>query len=50
MCLLPLHFILRVMITGGQHQQVVFANIGKYGDFKEQAKELCAILQEAVFG
>jgi hypothetical protein len=43
MCLL--HFNLR--ITGGNINKLVFANIGKYGDFKEQAAELCAILQEA---
>jgi hypothetical protein len=43
MCLL--HFNLHV--TGGNINKLVFANIGKYGDFKEQAEELCTILQEA---
>jgi hypothetical protein len=43
LCLL--HFNLRV--TGGNINKLVFAHIGKFGDFKEQAAELCAILQEA---
>jgi hypothetical protein len=43
LCLL--HFNLRV--TGGNINKLVFAHIGKFGDQKEQAKELCEILQEA---
>jgi hypothetical protein len=43
MCLL--HFNLH--ITGGNINKLVFEHIGKFGDPKEQAKELCSILQEA---
>jgi hypothetical protein len=43
LCLL--HFNLRV--TGGTINKCAFEHIGKYGDAKEQATAICAVLEEA---